>query len=250
MGCHCAANKGVPPNRARPGAPKANNIPHGILPGESCIFCAEKHVAAALTNATARGIHAGIRQLLIGELECARRHTIIAYQPVSTLITQTMLALASRETDEIVLILLQRATSEIQSITTAIKDGRDVTGVPKVAQPTIVTQGASLHPLIGEIHFCAAWRLAFECGYTALNRYMIIGDLSEAQVHFHPDFYDFSNLVRAMRHKVQRSEQHLIGADWTVLSYNLDVYIKQKFEHIKTKYGTDISWYFNHAPSV
>ena len=54
--------------------PGAIDAPHLIRPDEPCLFCAEKHIAAAMQLANECGYEAPNRQKIVGELVLAQWH--------------------------------------------------------------------------------------------------------------------------------------------------------------------------------
>lgn len=54
--------------------PGAIDAPHLIRPDEPCLFCAEKHLAAAMQLANECGYEAPNRQKIVGELVLAQWH--------------------------------------------------------------------------------------------------------------------------------------------------------------------------------
>lgn len=70
--------------------------PHEVLPGESCIFCAEKHLSSAYVEVMRKGHLTGT---LIGDLELARRHTVYEYPRVADKIAELLVLASSRMLD-------------------------------------------------------------------------------------------------------------------------------------------------------
>lgn len=244
MGCGCKSTHKLAANGVAQFNSYSNRsvttLPHEILPGASCIFCAEKHVSIAHNIAVTAGIYPGSRQMIIGELELARRHTFVEYASQNASIRDAERQALLRNDTEL-LSWLTAASESVSERAMLVENGND-TSSP--ATYKLNTQHPDhIHPLIGEMYFCAAWRLAFECGYERPNRQMIIGDLSMAQVHLYKFSYEIAEKLRDIRHKVQRSEQKLISDDWIVVAQNLDVLITPKITDIKAEYGEDLAWY-------
>lgn len=234
MACSCRKHKKEDVTQ-----PRTVNIPHVIKPGESCMFCAEKHVSVAYAVMLAERIRPYTRQAIIGELECARRHTFLEYGSECATITAALRAFVLRRDDagEI----LTEAQKVLNQTVTRIEAGEDTAGSQLYVPQDGLTYEA--HPLIGELFFCSAFRLAFECGYESVNRSMIVGDLSLAQVHLYRYNYNFAERIRDIRHRVQRSEFTSLAKDWVILAQNMDVAITPNIDKITEKYGSDLSWY-------
>lgn len=216
------------------------NIPHAVRPGESCIFCAEKHVSVAYSIQLAERVRPVTRQIIIGELECARRHTYAEYSSECATITAALRAFVLR--DQEATDILAEAQKSVTQTAARLKQGEDSSGNTEF-EP-VDGMDIEAHPLIGELYFCSAFRLAFECGYTVVNRPMLIGDLSLAQVHLHKFNYGLAERIRDIRHRLQRSEVNGMGKDWIILAQNIDVAITPNIESILNKYGKDLSWFF------
>lgn len=239
MACSCKAHKRENGTLITRSADVS--LPHSIIPGQSCIFCAEKHIATAFSALISHGIRSITRQLMIGEFECARRHTFMEYPDVAVAISKAIISLSLRESNETSYALIDDARAMISTMAEQTENGEDVTSAePYEANTAYVT---NINPLVGEIYFCAAWRLAHECGYMRPNRSTIVGDLAMAQVHMYRTFYTFTERLRDIRHKVQRTEQQLITGDWNVMAQNLDVLITPSINDIKNTYGDDLSGY-------
>lgn len=234
MACSCRKHK-----REDIVRPRTVNIPHVVKPGESCMFCAEKHVAVAFSTMLAEKIRPYTRQVIIGELECARRHTFLEYRSECSVITAALRAFLLRnpEAPEI----LEEAQKVLNQTVTRIEAGEDMAGTQMYLPKDGLDRAA--HPLIGELYFCAAFRLAFECGYESVNRAMIVGDLSLAQVHLFRYNYNFAERIRDIRHRIQRSEFNSVSKDWIIMAQNMDVAITPNIEKITETYGKDLSWY-------
>lgn len=239
MACACKAHKktdGTTISRA-----VIPNLPHSTLPGESCIFCAEKHISTACSVLHSHGIRSITRQLMLGEFECARRHTFVEYKDLCKLICDAMNSLAFRADFKTTLANINAARELVYDLALQTDNGQDVTSSERYTPST--GYATTIHPLIGEIYFAAGWRLAHECGYMHVNRSMIIGDLSMAQVHLYKYKYDFAERIRDIRHKVQRSEGQFITGEWNVLAQNMDTVITPAINGIKETYGEDLSGY-------
>lgn len=216
-------------------------LPHNILPGESCIFCAEKHIATAFSALISHGIRAITRQLMIGELECARRHTFMEYPDMAVTIAKAMESLVLRAPNEDAFKLIDDTRAMVSDLAEKTTNGEDVTTAdPYQANTSYVT---SINPLVGEIYMATAWRLAHECGYSKPNRSVIIGDIAMAQVHLFRFNYEIAERLRDIRHRIQRTEGQHITGDWNILAQNLDVAITPAINDIKETYGADLSGY-------
>lgn len=239
MACSCKAHKKTDgTNLVRA---KAVTLPHSILPGESCIFCAEKHIATAFSVLISHGIRQITRQLMIGELECARRHTFVEYPDMAAAISKAILSLSLRDPNEQSFEYIDAAREMVSDLAGATENGEDVTSAdPYEANTTYVTE---INPLVGELYFATAWRLAHECGYLRPNRSTIIGDIAMAQIHLYKYTYEFAERLRDIRHKIQRTESQLITGEWNILAQNIDTIITPAITDIKNVYGEDLSGY-------
>lgn len=241
MACACRAHKKTDGSNNISRAAVIPNLPHSTKPGESCIFCAEKHISTACSIMNSHGVRAITRQLMLGELECARRHTFVEYTDLCKLICETMAALSLRESVKTIIDKMAPTRELVYDLALKTDNGEDVT-TGKLYQPS-TGYVTNINPLIGEIYFAAGWRLAHECGYMHANRNTIIGDLSMAQVHLYKYKYEFAERIRDIRHKVQRSESQFITGEWNVLAQNMDAVITPAINDIKETYGDDLSGY-------
>lgn len=219
---------------------RAVKIPHSVRPGESCIFCAEKHVAVAYSTCIAERVRPVTRQVIIGELECARRHTFLEYGSECATITSALRAFVFRSPEAP--DILGEASNVVTRTAMQMEKGEDTSKAVLFEPKDGINMEA--HPLIGELYFCSAFRLAFECGYTAVNRAMLIGDLSLAQVHLYRFNYGLAERIRDIRHRIQRTETNGMGKDWIILAQNIDVAITPHIKAITDTYGNNLSWFF------
>lgn len=241
MGCSCSKAKTTKGNLGV--AIIDRSIPHSVTPGESCAFCAEKHFSIAYTNLVNRKLQPQIRQLAIGELECARRHLFVEYGVQAALVSEIIKLLLLRAPIEDIHPKLLEACTSINELVTSIEAGNDTSST--VEYSSFTQPPAEINPLIGELHFCAAWRLAMECGYEKLNRTTIIGDLTMAQVHLYQFNMKAAQAIRNIRHLIQRSEYRAAKKEWTMLAYNIDTYITPDISNIRKHYGEDFSWFLS-----
>jgi hypothetical protein len=66
--------------------------------------------------------------------------------------------------------------------------------------------------LCAEKHISTAYALAQECGYAPVNRQRIVGELVACQWHLFKDHANLAELVRGIRHCVQRRREAEV--DW------------------------------------
>lgn len=241
MGCSCAKGK---VNRSSYNAVAVSrSIAHTVKPGESCAFCAEKHISTAYVNTVNHNIVPQRRQLIIGELECARRHLFIDYNDQAKLVSDALAAVLLRKPDDEIRQLIATACTAVTDLATKIDNGED--NSTTLLYNSFTKAPADINPLIGELHFCTAWRSAMEIGYESINRSTVIGDLTMAQVHLHEFNRVAAVTLRNIRHLVQRYEYEEAIKEWMLLAYNMDVYITPDISNIKDTYGEDLSWYLS-----
>ena len=216
MACGCKSRGGIV-RAALPSVAGATSMasaytgtPHEVLPGESCIFCAEKHLSSAYVEVMRKGHLTGT---LIGDLELARRHTVYEYPRVADKIAELLVLASSR--------MLDGWTGRLQAVLdlatlTASGENPDISGEgEQYMLPKVTLQVAN--PLIGELHLCAAYRLAFEVGYMMHNRHMIVGDLALAAEHFVKISAGVTSGIRELRHRVQTTRATDINKSWPLL---------------------------------
>jgi len=238
MPCSCQSSS----SKLRSGvAVVPESIPHEVLPGESCIFCAEKHASVAYTE-----LQAGASlSIIIGELELARRHTAAEFKNISDRIARVELRAALRDTG-----LHGDLLSALEAIT-EVADGED---------PSIRTEGDSYefnsgqepaaNPFIGEIHLCAAYRLAFEVGYMIPNRYMILGDLAMATEHLIRFDYQAGSRMRELRHRVQTTKASDLNIYWPYVVSNITKNITKNIDEYREDYAKPLAKYLGHPDFI
>lgn len=219
MACACGKNKAS--QRQIEHDRGDTKVPHSILPGESCIFCAEKHIAMAFATICNTSVNKAYgRHLLMGELELARRHTVIAYTDIAASIKTCIDLAYLRKPDEDILSALKLLTEDVAVITAAQKDGLDTSGTTDRYVEPPPTGGPSVR--VGELFVCAAWRLAEECGYEDINRPMIIGNIAAAQWHLYKTHRGIAEKLRDIRHIIQRAETPDPVTDWNAVLISID----------------------------
>lgn len=207
--------------------------PHQVLPGESCIFCADKHISTAYTKLT---IDADW-PIVIGDLELARRHTAVEYPAISLLVARALYNAILRDKPA-VLGVFKELLPAVESVL-ADKD------------PDAVVDGAMFedrkqdagNPLIGEMHLYAAYRLTFEVGYMVSNRSMIIGDLTLAREHLTRVDYGLSTNLRELRHRVQTTRASDINIYWVYVCGELDKWMRRHLEGFMPTYSDGLKAY-------
>jgi len=241
MACGCATRKTA-------AAGSGNNvqqiaraaIPHSVLPGESCIFCAEKHVAVA---ATVPAVGAGV-STIIGELELARRHTVLEFPTVSESIAVLELQACLRGLDN-----LAKRLSDLYIAVSGVAAKNDPTQKAEDGMQTqLEASGAyGINPFIGEIHACAAYRLAYEIGYMLNNRYMIIGDLTLGAETIIRAYPEAAVDMRDLRHRVQTKRASDIDKLWPELCRNISSRIEESIDAYRNEYAAGLASYLGVA---
>lgn len=228
MTCGCQSRSSSVQKRAAAPAQRAYvpmALPHEVLPGESCIFCAQKHLSVAYTEAVA----GSSLPVIAGELELARRHTLAEYKDIA-------LDIASLEYDWLTRTAvnfgrfseLLSAVDRRASETPETKD--------RVIDPDVMSVVVNPHnPMIGELRLYSAYRLAFEVGYMMSNKAMIIGDLvfaREGLVKYDPMIQD---MLRDLRHRIQNLRGSDISSEWPAVCGRVDKFISA---HLPEYLGT------------
>ena len=206
---------------------------HEVLPGESCIFCAEKHTSVAYTLLLSGGDISAV----IGELELARRHTSVEYKDISSALAEAEHAVCTRDTEKAIQ-LIRAMLPDLES--TAMSTDPDISQrqVPLYANTKHID---TCNVLIGEVHLCAAYRLAFEVGYMVPNRQMIIGDLALAREHLARYDYGLNTQLRELRHRVQTTKAADVNIFWTYVCGSLDGLIRTRLAEFKTEYAPGLA---------
>lgn len=81
--------------------PGAVDAPHLIRPDEPCLFCAEKHISAAMQLANECGYETPNRQKIIGELVLAQWHVYRTHYPLAEKLRDIRHLVQSREESKI-----------------------------------------------------------------------------------------------------------------------------------------------------
>jgi len=216
---------------------KSVELPHAVIPGESCIFCAEKHVSLAYA-AYMQSMQIG---MVIGELELARRHTLAEFRNIAGDIARLEKASMLREQTRVSALftpLLETVAAEALS-----HDPADITDSKKMSVSYESIQEPVMNPFLGEMHFCAAWRLAFEVGYMLPNRSMIIGDLALAREHLVRFNYDANNMLRDFRHRVQTRRAADLNTSWPQFASGLDYFIRSHMQEFSAEHANALDTY-------
>lgn len=207
---------------------------HRVHPDESCIFCALKHVSTAHTLMSASSSVVAV----IGELELARRHTLLEFSGEARLLGQAELALCLKDT-ALATRHMEAAWSAVQARSENV-DGSSEQDNPRFGDTVDMAVPC---PLVGEIHVGAAWRLATEIGYMGLNKSMIIGDLALAQVHlvrFDPRLEPF---IRDLRHRIETTLASDLSVDWPALAGMVSRLVDSNLEKWSTDYSGGLRLY-------
>ena len=168
-----------------------------ITPGESCVFCAEKHLGIAEAVAALwPEIHDGTRQLAIGELTCAYHHLASGYPELAEDVESLIGRISSRATV---------TSSDIRSVREAVTSVVESTGSEDTSPGRLSGNfsPSGNDPKVGERLFCFAWRLAEECGYWKANKGIILGCLALAQPQLQKTCPHAADICRDLRHAVQ-----------------------------------------------
>lgn len=233
MPCSCATAKRAPSTVIAVAAAPKDVTAHEVLPGESCIFCAEKHTSVAYTLLLSGGDISAV----IGELELARRHTSVEYKDISSALAEAEYAVCTRDTEKAIQ-LIRELLPNIES--TAMSTDPDISQrqVPLYANTKHID---TCNVLIGEVHLCAAYRLAFEVGYMVPNRQMIIGDLALAREHLARYDYGLNTQLRELRHRVQTTKAADVNIFWTYVCGSLDGLIRTRLAEFKAEYAPGLA---------
>lgn len=245
MACGCAAKTNIVYNKQTLMRP-IEEPPHEVRPGESCIYCACKHISVAYAElAQQKGM-----SLEIGELELARRHTLREYPDVASAVAKALLAACRRRPDELakeitaaIGVALDYAESQQTGEDGGTESEDASTGT--YALETIRRNSTGMNPFIGELHLCAAWRLAAEVGYMIPNRAMIIGDLSLAGQYLVRYDYAIETHVRNLRHRVENRRSADLSSDWSGAVAFADSLVRFHMEEYEEKHLEGLKAYIN-----
>lgn len=234
MTCSCRANS----VSFVSGAGLASFSPHEVHPDESCIFCAAKHLGVALTETLA----GGSRSLALGEIELARRHTILEYSGVAKALAGLELDICLRN-DRMLGARMKEAQSAVDAALNATaaapQDNKRFGTLPALVDSC---------PFLGELHLCAAWRLAAEVGYMRKNKPMIIGDLALAREHLVRVMPDVPGVLRELRHRVQIAKSSDLDIYWPYIVGKVARFIDSKAGEWRGTYASGLAqWLENIA---
>ena len=178
-------------------------LPHGVAPGESCVFCAAKHLSIAYEMACtcARSPH-----LMLGELECARRHLIAEYPELASAAGEIMCVLLEEGT--------WAASLKVEPVLRQVfKVAEDTDPESREARQAAMPESV-YNPLVGLVHLCCAYRLAREIGYAMPNKAMVTGSLARAGENLNRTIGGMVEDIRNVRHKVQTLRTSYMAEDW------------------------------------
>lgn len=223
MACSCKTGRGESLDKA---------VPHEVRPHESCIFCALKHVSSAYASLMTGPLTSNI----IGDLELARRHTLKDYPEIARQLARMVFAACTRDVDYM-RSNIQKVLDDIDETAMSTSPDGEQEDEPVA---TVVGDSTDRHisdasnPFIGELHFMAAYRLAFEVGYMRPNKYMIIGDLALAQEHLVHHVYTAAKELRDLRHRVQLVQSTDTDTYWTDMATAVGTYVEGDLqEHVR-----------------
>lgn len=214
---------------------------HRVHPDESCIFCAFKHASVAGTLLSS----AGSMTAVIGELELARRHTLLEYGSIAGQLAQAELLCCLRQTPDAVKAV-EKALESIQA------EAEKADGSKEEDKPRydFASTDSVCCPLVGEIHVGAAWRLAFEIGYIGLNRSMIIGDLALAQEHLVRFDPKIEPAIRELRHRVETTLASDLNIAWPSLAEKVSGLVEARLDDWAKTYSSDLRLYLGTGPEA
>lgn len=214
--------------------------PHEVLPGESCIYCACKHLSVAYTSA----LSGGDMSLCIGELELARRHTLKEFSDVAVHAASALYA-------------YMQGTDGMDELMNALKLAADIADGANPEDKEDASTGSfvlesnpqkdTMNPYIGALHIYAAWRLASEIGYMIPNRAMIIGDLALAGEHLVRHDFSLETYLRNLRHRVQTRRSADLSADWLAPVHATVKLLDSHRDEYNLKYAQGLSEYLHIA---
>ena len=211
-----------------------------IYPIHTCLFCGEKHISMISSIAANNMLKPITRQLILGELECAKRHFNIAYPELTEKIEDIILLISTRKAS---FNQEQPVTNNFIDLLSLLKEYKNnVTSTDSNGSEYNYFELNTYkeNPLTGELLFSTAWRLSKECGYEGINKYTIIGDLSLSQQHFYRFNYNLSEKIRNLRHLIQRNELSEADINWLIVAQNIDAAITPKIDTIIDTYGSNM----------
>ena len=211
---------------------------HEVKPGESCIYCACKHLSMAYSMALSGDDMA----LCAGELELARRHTLLEFPDIASAAASALVSYVQGNNDT-----ARLAKAVELAVETA--DKSEPTDKEDVSTGSFTLESAppadTMNPYIGAVHLYAAWRLASEIGYMIPNRAMIIGDLALAGEHLVRHDFSIETYLRNLRHRIQTRRSADLSKDWTAtVSAVARLLAKNKTEYA-AKYSEGLHAYLN-----
>lgn len=244
MACSCKARRqqGVPAIAPAPETrlqPQA--FPHEVLPGESCIFCADKHLSTAYTQA----LSAWNIPVIVGELELARRHTHEEYPEECSKIAELEIAVLMRDRAG----FASKVSDVLARVAGTVSYASSQADTPVDGQMFVLEQPKmdSTNPFIGELHLYAAYRLASEVGYMMPNRQMIIGDLDLAREHLVRYDYGVNTQLRELRHRVQTTRAADLNIYWPYVCSVVAKIVEEKLGDYKDEYEDGLKDYLGIA---
>ena len=205
MSCSCKSKTKPPTAEDLTSAEARDTLPHGVLPGESCIFCAGKHLAIAYGMLTTTS---SAKPMIFGELECARRHLLTEYKEEANKVADLMALLLSSDTS-----FNQRLEDVLNSV---LKKAEESDPGEKQGETTALP-ATVYNPLVGLAHLCCAYRLAREIGYALPNKGMIIGSLALAGENLNRTIGSVTEDIRNIRHTIQTTRTSYMSEDWQEL---------------------------------
>lgn len=210
---------------------------HSILPGESCAYCASKHIGSAVASlATAPS-----RPLLLGELELARRHTLLEFPELAEAIAGAILMVSARRDEGLALALSRVADLADRTISSQ-------TPAEGHVESYVMRDAPAGNPFAGELHLSAAYRLSFELGYAIPNRMMILGDMALATEALSGVAYLQAMDIRDYRHRVQTMRASDVNVYWPRLCGEVERAIDARLAELMDTHWADYERYVTARP--
>ena len=210
---------------------------HSILPGESCAYCASKHIGIAVASLAA----SPSRPLLLGELELARRHSLLEFPDLAETLVDTMSMVSSRRDDG-----LAKSLHHAAAVADAIISSQ--TPSEGHTESYRMSDAPPGNPFVGELHLCAAYRLSFELGYAIPNRPMILGDMALATEALSGIAYAQAMDIREYRHRVQTMRASDVNIYWPRIAGEVSAIIDARLESLLQEHWDPYLAYISSGP--
>ena len=210
---------------------------HSILPGESCAYCASKHIGIAVASLAA----SPSRPLLLGELELARRHTLLEFPELAEAIAGAILMVSARRDEGLALALYRVADLADRTISSQ-------TPAEGHVESYTMRDAPAGNPFAGELHLSAAYRLSFELGYAIPNRMMILGDMALATEALSGVAYTQAMDIREYRHRVQTMRASDVNIYWPRIAGEVSAIIDARLESLLQEHWDPYLAYISSGP--